>query len=280
MTPRRILTSPLVHFFLLGGLVFVLYGAMTPPGEGNAREDTLILSEPDAERLAAQFSATWMRPPTEAELAALMRDWAAEEALVREALSLGLDRGDAIVRNRLRQKMLFIAEAPVAAMTPDETELSAYYEANAARFARPGALSFAQVSVPEGATEEDVAAMFAALEDGAEIADIARASLLPSVIEGMAAPAVDRVFGTGFAAALADLTLERWDGPVRSAYGRHLVRVASRSAPALPPLDNVRDTVLADWRAEEARKMREAFIDTLLQRYTVELPAPAEVPVQ
>ncbi|SFD25305.1 peptidyl-prolyl cis-trans isomerase [Tropicimonas isoalkanivorans] len=277
MTPRRILTSPLLHFFVLGGLVFVLYGAMTPPGEGNAREDTLILSEPDAERLAAQFSATWMRKPTETELAGLMRDWAAEEALVREALSLGLDRGDAMVRNRLRQKMLFIAEAPAAAMSPDETELSAYYEANTERFARPGSLSFTQVPVPEETTEEDVAAMFAALEDDTAIAEMARSSLLPADIEGMAAPAVDRVFGTGFAAALADLPLKQWDGPVQSAYGRHLVRVTARSAPTLPPLGSVRDTVLSDWRAEEARKIREAFIDALLERYKVELPAPAEV---
>ncbi|MCT4370666.1 peptidyl-prolyl cis-trans isomerase [Yangia mangrovi] len=270
-----ILRSPLLHFFVLGGLVFGLYSVMTPPEVRAPRDDVLRLTEAEMNRLADGFLAAWGRPPTEAESRGLVRDWAIEEAMVREALALGLDKGDAMIRNRMRAKMEFLAEAPAAAMTPDTATLEAYYAENAAQYARPARLGFAQVLLPPDATPEEIAALTAELTQGADAAGLGQATMLPAMIGAMPAPAIDRVFGAGFAAAIGTLPPARWSGPVDSGYGQHLVRLDTLQDGALPPLEALHDKVLADWRSEEARKMRGAFTDELLGRYTLELPGGA-----
>ncbi len=82
---RRLISSPLLHFFAIGGLVFALHSALNPAADGAQRADAITLSPEAAGQLAAQFASVWGRPPDAAELDGLMRDWAEEEALVREA---------------------------------------------------------------------------------------------------------------------------------------------------------------------------------------------------
>ncbi|MBE9637334.1 peptidyl-prolyl cis-trans isomerase [Salipiger mangrovisoli] len=267
-----VLRSPLLHFFVLGGLVFGLYALMSPPETRAPDEHVLHLSEAEMNRLADGFFAAWGRVPTEAESRGLVRDWAIEEVMVREALTLGLDKGDAMIRNRMRAKMEFLAEAPAAAMTPAEDVLQAFYTEQAAQYARPARFSFAQVLLPQDATEAAQAALLAELEQGADPADLGQPTMLPPRLDDMPGPSVARVFGGGFVAAIDALPLGRWSGPIDSGYGRHLVRMDTREEAELAPLDSLRDRVLADWRAAQARKMRTAFTDELLSRYTLDLP--------
>ncbi|WP_172332475.1 peptidyl-prolyl cis-trans isomerase [Mangrovicoccus sp. HB161399] len=277
MSLRRLIASPLLHFFVIGGLVFALYAVLDPAPEETARPGTIQLSPEAASGLAAQFASVWGRPPSPAELEALMQDWAAEEAMVREARALGLDRGDGVVRSRLRQKMLFLAEGPAAAQDPEEAELAAYYRENAARYAAPGKVSFRQLLLPPGAGPDEIAQLRRALDAGADPSGLGQGTLLPDDMEGMALPAVGRVFGERFAAELAALPAGLWSGPVDSGYGRHLVKIEAQSTSELPPLEAVRDRVLADWRAAEARRLRSEFSAAMLARYKVELPAAGEV---
>ncbi len=272
MKINAILRSPLLHFFVLGGLVFGLYAVTAPPEAPAPRDDVLQLTEAEMNRMADGFLAAWGRPPTEAESRGLVRDWAIEEVMVREALALGLDKGDAMIRNRLRTKMEFLAEAPAATMTPDDATLQAYYSENAAAYARPAQVSFTQVLLSGDATSGEVAALRAELKQGADPAGIGQATMLPPRLEAMATPAVERVFGGGLGAAVAELPVSVWSGPLRSGYGQHLVRLDAVEKAQLPPLESLRDKVMADWRSAEARKMRRAFTDELLSHYTLELP--------
>ena len=269
---RSILASPLLHFFVLGGLIFGIYTLMNPASDQAPRDDVLRLSAADAQRLTLDFVANRHRAPTPEELSLLIRDWAVEEASVREALALGLDQGDAMIRNRLRNKIEFLAEAPAAAQTPDDATLESYYKANAARYSRDGTLSFTQVLLPPEAGTEEIAALKAKLEGGADPGSLSASTMLPPEVEDMAPPMVERVFGKGFAAAAAALPLAEWSGPLPSGFGQHLVRLEQQRDGALPPFAPVRDRVLGDWRADEARRMRAEYLDKLLSRYTLELP--------
>lgn len=112
--------------------------------------------------MAQQLATVWRRPPSETELAQLMQDWTVEETLVREAQALGLDRDDAMIRNRLHQKMAFLLEAPASGMTPDDAALESFYQADPARFALPVRVSIQQVMLPEGARAEQVRTIRAA----------------------------------------------------------------------------------------------------------------------
>ncbi|MFV0409519.1 MAG: peptidyl-prolyl cis-trans isomerase [Paracoccus sp. (in: a-proteobacteria)] len=272
---RAIVASPLLHFFVIGGLIFGIY-QLRNPASGQPAGDVLRLSEGEAQRLTLDFISTRQRAPTPAELRLMIREWAVEEASVREALALGLDQGDTMIRNRLRNKLEFLAEAPAAALTPDDATLDTFYRENAARFNRDARLSFAQVLLPPGAGPEQVQAVRAELEQGADPAGISASTMLPAAVDDMASPIVEQVFGKGFSAAVAALPEDQWSGPVESGFGAHLVRLDRRSDGALPPFDTVRDRVLAEWRSAEARRLRDAYIQQLLAGYSLEPPVIAD----
>ncbi|MCF3934819.1 peptidyl-prolyl cis-trans isomerase [Acuticoccus sp. M5D2P5] len=267
----KVWKSPLLHFFALGAILFAGFAVVS--GEPAASPpDRIDLSADQARRLAAEFTAIWNRPPSEAELDRLIADWAREEAFVREALALGLDKDDAVIRQRLALKMQFLAESGAAAMEPDEATLAAYLADNREEFTRPARFAFEQILLPDGATEADIAAIREMAGD-TDPATLGERTMLPASLSLTPAPAIDRAFGEGFAAALAAQPVGAWGGPVESGYGAHLVRVNDRSEPALPPLADIRETVAQTWRAEQADEMREAFTAALLSRYTLDLPA-------
>ncbi len=274
MTRNRFLKSPLLHFFLLGGLIFVGYAIQDDsPDEA---PDTITMNMEEARQLADKYTGIWNREPTPEEMNELMERWALDEASVREALALGLDRDDAVIRLRLNVKMQFLAESRAAGLTPEEVDLQAYMEENRDKFEIPARLAFRQVSVPDS-TEARVVEIRASLNAGDDPRTLGEASLLPQQLDLSTASAIDRTFGAGFAEKLAALPDGEWVGPVDSGYGRHLVLVTGRSAAELPPLDAIRDRVEAEWRASQARAMRESFEEGLRDRYRFVLPGADEV---
>jgi parvulin-like peptidyl-prolyl isomerase len=192
-----------------------------------------------------------------------------EEVYYREALALGLDRDDTVIRRRLRQKMEFLTEGAASAAPPEEAELRAHYNRYRERFARPARITFRQVLF---ASAEDAAAALAALAQGGDPEALGRPTLLPPAMEAAGEAAVDGTFGPGFFARLAAVAQGAWQGPVASAYGPHLVFVADAQAAATPPFEDVRALVEEDWRRETAEALREAGYRTLRARYRVVLP--------
>ena len=119
--PGRLVREPLVHFLLLGGLLFGAWYAFNdqPPISDSNR---IVLDEAQVASLAATFQRTWLRLPSHEELAGLVKDRIKEEILYREALALGLDRDDQVIRRRLRQKMEFVStDLRGCWKTPDRT---------------------------------------------------------------------------------------------------------------------------------------------------------------
>lgn len=275
MTPTSLLRSPLLHFFVLGGCIFAAFAVLddSPPA---ADPDAIVLDPDQAERLRGRFEQTWNRPPTEAELEGMFRAWALEEAYVREAIALGLDQDDPVIRQRLSLKMRFLAESASTVAEVDDATLQAHLEANEARFRRPASLAFEQVPV----SRETAGEVLAALGEGAAPAQYAGSSLLPATLELTRAPVIDRSFGAGFAEALRALPRDSWQGPVESGFGLHLVRVTDLAEGGLPALDEIREQVETDWRAERGRESQEAFAEALLARYAVELPSAEEMIAQ
>jgi hypothetical protein len=140
---RRLLREPLLHFLLLGGLLFAVFGRGNTEAGGVDRH--IVVSGADIDRLAAAFSRTWNRPPDQNELQAQIRDYIREEVLYRAALQLGLDKDDSIIRRRLRQKMEFLFEDTVP--PPHEAELRAYLQSHIDKFRTAPLISFRQVFV-------------------------------------------------------------------------------------------------------------------------------------
>ena len=267
----RVLREPLLHFLAIGGLIFLLFAAVDDTRR--APTDVIVVGPERIEQLARGFQAVWRRSPTGDELRAMIDDFVREEVYYREALALGLDRNDTIVRRRLRQKMEFLTDSGAEILEPVAGELEAYLLANEKTFRRGPRLAFEQIYLGETSAPESIRLLLSALQSDplASPSTLGEHTLLPARL-GLSPPeAVDGVFGKGFFERLADLTPGVWAGPVASAYGVHLVRIGESLAARTPPLEEIRDNVLRDWKAAKARELRELYYARLRERFIVEI---------
>jgi hypothetical protein len=265
-----------LYFFLLGAAVFGLYALVddTPPP---VAANLLEVTEDDARRLVAEFEATWRRAPTVEELDHMIGQLVREEVYVREALALGLDRDDAVIRRRLQTKMEFLTESGAEAVKPDDATLEAHLAANADRFSEPPLTAFEQILLDERLGAEEVELVEARLNRGIDPGEAARPTLLPPVFRLSPAQVVDGTFGAGFFDALGAFPVGAWAGPLETSFGRHMVRVIERREARLPPLSEIRAQVEQDWRAALTARLREERFQTLVGRYEVVRPDPAAV---
>jgi hypothetical protein len=271
---KRFLREPLVHFLVLGAALFAL--DRWRGGAAEARE-RIVIGAGQLEHLAAGFARTWLRPPTPEELRGLVRDHVREELATREALTLGLDRDDTIVRRRLRQKLEFLTEDVASLAEPSEAELETWLRAHPQAYELEPRFTFQQVFLsPERrgeALEADAQRLLAELRAQPEL-EAGDPTLLPEGLELAGTSEIERLFGDDFARALAALEPGGWGGPLRSAFGLHLVRIGARETGRLPELAEVREAVSRDWFAAKKRAALDAFYDGLLERYEVVIEPP------
>ena len=116
----RLIREPLVHFILIGALVFGTYALIGK----NADElrDRIVVTEGRVQQIAQVFAKTWQRPPTPEELRGLVDAYIKEEVYYREALKLGLDRDDTLIRRRMQQKMEFVTEPSGELLVADDAK--------------------------------------------------------------------------------------------------------------------------------------------------------------
>ena len=277
---RRLLREPLLHFLLIGAALFVLYGVLSR-GQSDAPRE-IVISEARVEALAENFASVWMRPPTATEIRGLIDDYVAEEVYYREAVAMGLDQDDTVIRRRLRQKMEFISEGVAEAAEPGDAELQAYLERHPDKFVLPAELTFQQVFLSRerrgDAVRADAEKLLAELQAGRGPADPAQAgdpTLLPAALERATPQVITGTFGQDFADQVEEAPVGQWTGPIQSGFGLHLVRVDERSAGKAPTLDQIRPLVLREWQSEERRRQNAEFLGALKSKYDVRVEGPA-----
>ena len=275
ITVRQMLREPLVHFLLAGLAVFLLASLRDQPVDPASR--TISISEEQVGRLVARWQAAWQRTPTPAEVDALIRDHIKEEVYYREALRLGLDQDDPIIRRRLRSKMEFLGGAAAENAVPDDATLQAWIDRNPARYAAAPRFSFDQIYLGQGdadALAERARAVQQQLRSGAAWSMLGARLSLPRSIDGANRAAIDRQFGDGFAAGLAAMPIGPWQGPVASGFGAHLVRVRAVTATAAPRVGDVRQAAENDWRAATRAEREAKAYQALLDGYTIKIERP------
>jgi hypothetical protein len=272
---RALLKEPLVHFLVLGLIIFVVYHALNRSNE--QEPDKIVVTQARMEQLAGLFAKTWQRPPTATELKGLIDDYVKEEILYREALALGLDNDDTVIRRRLRQKMEFLSDTVIGALNPTDEELETYLESNMSKFELDSQIAFEQVFLnPErrgDQIEEDAASILEALNSNAsaDAANLGDATLLPLELDLTSATRIGQTFGPQFAKAVDQLTPGAWGGPIKSTFGTHLVRVNKREPGRVPALNEVRAAVKREWATEQRKKLEDKRFAELLKRYDVSI---------
>lgn len=265
---QRIAREPMTWFALIGAVLFAITAAWGAP-----RDEAIRISAADVAQLRAYWQAQAQRPPSAEELQALIEERINEEALAREAIRLGLDRDDVIIRRRLAQKLTFLNDDVALVREPTPGALRAYFETHAQRYAAPDRVSFEHIYFsPEQRGARVDADAREALETvrehgaGAEIGD---PLLLPQRYSDSALSDLAREYGEGFAGLLASAPIDIWSGPVESAFGLHLVRVHARLGATAPTFEDVAPRVRADFLSDARRAANAQWVARIRGRYRI-----------
>jgi peptidyl-prolyl cis-trans isomerase C len=281
---KKLFREPLLHFLLIGAVLFGLHALLQPrqPEAPSARR--IVISQGDIERLRLTWQMQWQRPPTAEEWQGLVEAHIREEVLYREALALGLDRNDTIVRRRLAQKFEFLTQDLAASRPPTDAELASFFEQHRERYRVATRLSFSHVYFnPDRrgpAVERDVQEALARLLAGTahEAAELGDPFLLDHELWRRTTGEVEQMFGRAFAEAVVNVVPGTWQGPIASGYGWHLVRVDERAAARLPDLAEVQNQVQRDWADAQRRMANEEVFARVRSRYEVVIQEPATAP--
>ncbi len=283
---RRWLREPLLQFLLAGLLLFVGY-AWLNPGTGREAESTRIeLTTDDLRQIQVAWLAQGRAPLSPEQLRHLVEARVREEILYREALALGLDQDDTIVRRRLAQKMEFLFEDVAALREPAPGELSTWFASHAERYTLPARASFRHLYFSPDRRGER------AREDATQaLAKLAREPAAGPTAETLGDPFmfqdyygdrpfddIARSFGPGFARALFQLAPGAWAGPLESGYGWHLVWVDGVTPARVPEFEEVASDVQREWLEEQRAGIRERAFEEMRARYEVVLPAELDAP--
>lgn len=273
---QRLLREPLFHFLLLGALLFAAYAALNQGGFG--ARDEILVSTSQVEGLIMQFERVWQRPPTAEERQGLIDSWIRDEVFYREALAMGLEQGDPVVRRRMSQKVQFIVDSGAPA-APTEAELQAFLDEHADKYRVEPTYKLQQVyfdlSKRGADPEAAIVAARGALESGRAVAG--DPTMLPARLAGDATE-VARNFGDDFARSLRDMPIGTWQGPVRSGFGLHLVRIDSRDEGRPATLAEVRSDVERDLMHVRTQAANDAYYRRLRDKYVVRVEDDASPP--
>jgi parvulin-like peptidyl-prolyl isomerase len=276
------LREPLLHFLLLGVALFAVSAYLNRGPGGGVSSTQILLSLDDLRQLEMSFEAQWQRPPTPDEFSRLVENKVQEEVLYREALAIGLDKDDTIVKRRMAQKMQFLAEDVAAAHEPTTDELKAWFEQNTAKFALPSRFSFRHLYFSpdrRGARARDDAAQALAqlagqVEDAALAASLADPFMFQDYYRDRAPEYLGKEFGPQFAHAVEQLSPGSWQGPIESGFGWHLVYVDTVIPGSIPAFEEIEPDVKTAWLGDQKARAWEKAYKDMRAKYTVLLPAP------
>ena len=277
----KLLREPLLHFLFIGTAIYVLFAVFAEPTP-EADDKTIVVSAGEVEWMRTSWQQRWNRPPTPEEFDGLIQQYIRETVLYREALTMGLNQHDQVIRRRLAQKLEFLAKDLVALTPPTEDELQAYFATHQDRYQEPARYTFTQVFIDPDkrgdATLADAEKIKAtliaqgdAIEDPGALGD---GFMLQTYFPQKDPSEIQKLFGSGFTESLVGLSPGQWHGPVLSGYGTHVVYVSHVSEPPAPVFEDVRERVIEDWKTDKGEELNEAFYANLRDRYAIVIDWP------
>lgn len=276
--------EPLLHFLLIGAFVFVLFLIVNKEEDFGIR-NKIVVSAADIKRLSDNWSRKWNRPPTKNELKGLVDAYIKEEVYYREALALGLDKNDTILKRRLMQKMEFLSNDLAELNTPDDSTLNKYFRDNQEKYELPPLISFTHIYF---SADKRGAKAFEDAEKVLSGLNVTRAPergdsfMMEYDFVQQTSYEVERLFGKDFTSELFKLKTDMWQGPIKSAYGFHLVRILEKIEARSPEFTSVIDEVRTDWMFEQRQKMNDEMYEMFKKRYEIiveELPNHSEMAI-
>jgi len=272
---KRVLQEPLLHFFLIGVAIFALYYE-TDDKDDRIDNRSIVVTRGKISSIEENFKRVWSRNPTEKELDGLIQDYIEEEVLYREALALGLDKNDTVIRRRLRQKMEFLNDEILQQAEPSDQILLDYYAKNKNLFTKDPVVSFTHIYLnPEkhGANLNlEITKLLDLLEgkEGrVETDQYGDSILLENSYERSTSSVIAGLFGKTFADQVLKVPSGKWVGPIHSSYGVHVVFLKEKIDQSTPGFEEIREDVMDKWFLDQTKETKGGVIDKIIERYDV-----------
>lgn len=272
---KRILSEPLLHFLLIGAVLFVVFDLKN--GSDSEDPNRVFISQGQVEQLSQQFSRTWMRPASEEEMDNLVKNLIRDEIYYREAVGLGLDKNDPLIQRRMRQKLEFIFEDITSLTDPSDEALTLYMNEHKDKFSKKPQLSFEQIYLNYDNHQDIKAAaenILEKLNEGGNPEAFGDPLMIESSYRLLSQDEIKRRFGERFSLSIVTLPVGSWSGPVRSGYGVHLIRVTEKIEGRLPELNEIREKVKNEWLLDAQKKLKDETFNKLLEDYEVIVEEP------
>lgn len=270
--------EPLVHFLIIGAALFVVYAFW---GQQDAEEQgrTIDMSAGEINWLTEVWTKRWMRPPTDEERAGLINQYLREMVLYREAVAMGLDKDDPVIRRRLGQKLEFLSQDLITPQPPTEDELRAYFEKHIDRYQKPDLVTMTQVFFDPDlrgdktlADAEAIKKQLQALKKvPLDTQSYGDSFMLQNYYPERTEAELLKLFGSGFARSVFELTPKQWHGPVLSGYGTHLVYVHDHQKAAPPTFAEAKEQVSQEWDSDKREDLNEQFVASIIARYDISI---------
>lgn len=275
----HIAKEPLLHFVIIGAAIYLAYDLFgQSEGETELRgENTIVVTQGELNSLAEIWQQQWKRPPTPREMKGLVDQYVRETVLYREALAMGLDKDDTIVRRRLAQKLEFLCQDLIQPELADDQQLQAWFDKNTGRYQAPDVITLTHVFLdPDRRGEQtlsDARKLKGELADSSQAPDADLVAGDPFMLQRYYPERsefdLSKLFGREFARSVMELESGQWHGPVLSGYGVHLVYVHDHQQSPSPEYDQVAERVRADWEEEKRSELNDQYVAGLLERYEV-----------
>lgn len=258
---RLMIRQPLLWFLVVSACLFLADALIPEP------RDQILVSNAQRDRLALLWKTQTGENASAQELDSLVNNWIEEEVLFREALRLGLDQDDSIVRRRLVQKLGFIAEADTSA-EPEIGELESFYAENISEYTLPIRYSLRQLYFTD---VDDALSQLAQSQQGIDISSTGESSMLNSSYAFRSALDIDATFGSGFSTKINSMSVNLWQGPVESSFGYHLIFITSIHETEAAPFASIVDRVLSDYQQVQKVSARQNYVNSLMSDYEIRI---------
>jgi len=269
---KKWIKEPLLHFLLLGALLFVVYKAAN---NGKDDEFKIVIDDDKINHLSALWELQWKREPTSEEMNQLVDNYVREEIFYQEALRMNLDHNDEIVKRRLSQKMEFMANDLTKLIEPaTEENLKKYFDANKDKYVVPNSYSLKIITFSPANHQDPKNKAKSVLEKVNSMNEVALVNqgdqlLLPAEFNQASKTEITRELGEEFYEALENKTLKKWIGPITSAYGEHLVFISEKKDAYVPEMESIAKQLKRDYEYNVETETKDNIYHDLKKKYKI-----------
>jgi hypothetical protein len=265
---RWLFKEPLTYFVLLGSLVYYFYEPKTLDEDMTAK--TIELPAEYLQEQKEKFARQHHRVPTHQELQKLIEVAVDEEVLFREAWRLNLYVGDEVVRKRMIQKARFILEDAKQVTNNIEPEINqrlAEFNAGANEIYVFGLVHYVFADVSKANSYQD--AVVGLAPDKTPEPSLAISFPLGNTFENISNTDVDAKFGEGFVKQLDFKLANQWQGPIKSVYGFHVVKLTNITKQKNEAQDQAIEMIREQIAKEKTEQQWQTRLNKVKSRYTI-----------